>query len=176
MEYRNRTVPPVNTATKPVQTQQKEIKDINERRRACTIDVKMQELLLRQLVHEMYNHNLYRTFANYFGVRGLAKLEEYYVKRAEEEKLHHDWIYSYLNDCDAEFVYPSIPAISEKITDILDPFKMTVDKEIQTTTEIYEIVDYSVSIGDWATFNWLNGNSKENGMLVNEQVNFCLAM
>ena len=60
------------------------------KRRKCTLSDNMVELLIRQLKHELYNHNLYRTFANFFGTQGLAVLEQYYINRAEEEKLHHD--------------------------------------------------------------------------------------
>ena len=62
------------------------------RRRICTLSDKMVELLLRQLSHELYNHNLYRSFANYYGINGLAVLESYYIKRAEEEKLKRNSI------------------------------------------------------------------------------------
>ena len=152
------------------------IKNIDTIRRKCTISVDMQKLMLRQLVHELYNHNLYKSFANFYGVRGYNILEEYYKKRSEEEKLHHDWVYGYLSTTDTEFIYPDIPAISEKFTELIDPLKLTVDKEIQTTMEINEMVDLAADEGDWATFNWLNGHDKATGMLVNEQVDFCLVI
>ena len=58
--------------------------------RDCRISNPVRRLLIEQISHELYNHNLYRTFANFYGVRGLPKLEKYYIKRAEEEKVHHD--------------------------------------------------------------------------------------
>lgn len=148
----------------------KPIDKIDVKRRKCTISEEMQKLMLRQLVHEMYNHNLYNTFANFYSVRGLNILAEYYQKRAEEEKLHHDWVYNYLLETDTEFIYPDIPAISEKFEELIDPLKLTVDKEIQTTMEIHEMVDLACDTSDWATFNWLNGHDKVKGMLVDEQV------
>ena len=62
-------------------------KDIS--RRECTLSKEIQELLLRQLKHELQNHNIYMNFANYFGVRGFVVLEEYFKLRADEEYLHH---------------------------------------------------------------------------------------
>lgn len=149
-----------------------EPKDIS--RRECTLSKEIQELLLRQLKHELQNHNIYMNFANYFGVRGFVVLEEYFKLRADEEYLHHSWIRKYLNENDAEYIYPTIDQFDKKIVDMVDPFKMTVDLEIETTQMIYEIVDRAAEEGDWATFNWLNGHDKETGMLVNEQVVFCL--
>jgi ferritin len=140
------------------------------KRRICTLSDKMVELLVRQLQHELYNHNLYRTFANFYGTQGLAVLEQYYIDRAEEEKLHHDWIYGYLNENDAIFIYPEIPGIVEKWDDNIKPFALTVDKEIETTGLIYDMVNQAVSDNDWATFNWLNGDDEKVGRLVQEQV------
>lgn len=128
------------------------------------------ELLLRQLKHELYNHNLYRTFANFFGVQGLAVLEKYYIERAEEEKLHHNWIINYLSTSDIKIKYPEIPAISEEFEDNLTPFELTVDKEIETTNLIYEIVEQSQKEGDWMTYQWLMGDDENLGRLVMEQV------
>lgn len=139
-------------------------------RRKCTLSKEIQQLLLRQLKHELQNHNIYMNFANYFGVRGLVILEEYFKQRADEEYLHHSWIRKYLNENDAEYIYPTIEQFDKEIIDMITPFKLTVDLEIQTTQMIYEIVDQAANEGDWATFNWLNGHDKEIGMLVNEQV------
>ena len=131
-------------------------KDIS--RRECTLSKEIQELLLRQLKHELQNHNIYMNFANYFGVRGFVVLEEYFKLRADEEYLHHSWIRKYLNENDAEYIYPMV-----------DPFKMTVDLEIETTQMIYEIVDQAAAECDWATFNWLLGHDETTGRLVEEQ-------
>lgn len=145
-------------------------KQVDVKRRQCTLSENIQKLLLRQLKHELYNHNLYMSFSNFFGVQGLSVLEEYYKQRADEEYLHHSWIRKYLNQNDSEYIYPDIPSISEKFEDNVTPFKLTVDKEIETTKLIYEIVEQALEEGDWATFTWLNGNDPEEGMLVKEQV------
>jgi ferritin len=142
--------------------------DIKRRQRPLSEDI--QKLLLRQLKHELYNHNLYMSFSNFYGVQGLAILEEYYKQRADEEYLHHSWIRKYMNENDVAYIYPDIPAISETFEDNVTPFKLTVDKEIETTQLIYEMVDAAWEEGDWATFNWLNGNDPVNGRLVQEQV------
>lgn len=146
------------------------VEDKDLSRRKCTLSKEIQQLLLRQLKHELQNHNIYMNFANYFGVRGLVVLEEYFKQRADEEYLHHSWVRKYLNENDAEYIYPTIEQFDKEITDMVTPFKLTVDLEIQTTQMIYEIVDQAANEGDWATFNWLNGHDKETGMLVNEQV------
>lgn len=130
----------------------------------CRISDTIKKLLIEQISHELYNHNLYRSFANFYGIRGLSKLEKYYVKRAEEEKVHHDWIINYLNEVDAPIFYPAVPEITEKPENLFQPFDMTVTKEIETTKLINNIADLAIEEKDWQTFHWLDK------LLISEQI------
>lgn len=138
-------------------------------RRQCTISDVMIDLLVRQLQHEIYNHNLYRMFANWYALHGLIVLEEYYKQRANEEKLHHDWIADYLNDCDAEYTYPEIPKVTAVFENLVDPFELTVNQEINTTNLIYDIVNLAMEEKDWMTWAWLMNETPGKAMLVAEQ-------
>lgn len=124
----------------------------------CLSDT-MIDKLVKQIQHELYNHNLYKTFANFFLVEGLMKLYQYYTNRANEELLHHNWIVDYLNANHIEFKYPSIPEVSEEFDDYITPFEQTLDKEIETTNSINAIVELALEEKDWLTFNWLMKNS-----------------
>lgn len=115
----------------------------------------MIDKLIKQIQHELYNHNLYKTFANFFLVEGLMKLYQYYTARANEELIHHNWIVDYLNANHIEFKYPSVPEVSESFDDYITPFELTLEKEIETTNSINEIVDLAFTEKDWLTFNWL---------------------
>ena len=141
-------------------------------RRKCTLSDEMVKMLVYQMAHELENHNLYKTFAAYFHRNDLPKLGVYYDERAAEENVHHQWIYNYLIECDAEFSYPPVPAINVDITDHLTPFRLTVDKEIETTLGINQIVNRAGEEGDWATFTFLTGDNPETGKLVLEQRNY----
>lgn len=147
---------------------------IDKDRRTCTLSQVMVEMLVKQMSAELSNHNIYMTFAAYFNLQDLPLLEEYYIARAEEEYLHHRWIYGYLNDNDAKYQYPEIKAINIDITSRVMPFNATVDREIETTMGINKIVEQAMKEGDWATFNWLQGEDSKTGRLVLEQVEFCL--
>lgn len=149
---------------------QEPIEELKEcSKKDCALSDKIVELLVKQLGHELYNHNLYRSFANYFGVNGLIILEQYYIKRAEEEKKHHDWIIDYLSFNDAAVIYPEIPAIKEEWDDFVTPFELTVEKEIETTDLIDEIINTTMEEKDWGTFGWLMGNGPVEGRLRPEQ-------
>lgn len=143
---------------------------IDKDRRTCTLSQVMVEMLVKQMGAELANHNIYMTFATYFNLQDLPLLEEYYIGRAEEEYLHHRWIYGYLNENDAKYQYPEVKAINIELTSRVTPFDATVDREIETTMSINKIVEQAMKEGDWATFNWLQGDSPKTGRLVLEQV------
>ena len=133
-------------------------------RKLTLLNPKLGELLVKQLGHELKNYNLYMSFANFFAIEGISDLEEYYRKRANEEKNHHQWIMDYLTDADVQFVYPSIDKNTEVISDYITPFKQTVDREIQTTEMIYKIREAAMAEKDFMTVSWLSGK------LIKEQI------
>ena len=124
-------------------------------RKIKTISDLVGDLLVKQIAHELFNHNLYRTFANFFALEGIVSLEKYYIARAEEELVHHRWIVDRLNEADYDFMYPAVEAVTEKFEDIVDPFKLTVLKEIETTELIDKIADAAFKESDWQTLTWL---------------------
>ena len=151
------------------QEQQPSKPSIDASRRKCTLSNEMVNALVKQISHELYNRNVYLTFSNYFKVNHLSKLAEYYKKRADEEDLHARWIIQYLNNCSAEFKMPKINEVTTEIKNLEHPFDLTVDLEIYTTQCINKLVKSAWEEGDYTTFNWLNGDSHEEGKLVLEQ-------
>jgi ferritin len=114
------------------------------------------ELLMRQIVHELQNYLLYNSFANYFAEQGIDSLYTYYKKRAAEEKVHHDWIFDYLTKGDCRIIYPNIPTLDiQTVESIIDPFLVTVEREIETTNMIYEIYEIAEKEKDFMTMSWL---------------------
>lgn len=120
-----------------------------------TISDNVEKLLINQISHELYNHNLYNTFANYFSTKGITDLEKYYRERAKEEYIHHQWIFDRLCEADCDFEYPSVDKITESFNDEIEPFKLTVLKEIETTELINKIMDSAMEEKDWQTVTWL---------------------
>lgn len=124
------------------------------------------DMLIDQMGEELYNHNLYRTFANYFKCKGLERMVEYYSKRAEEEMKHHLWIVDYLNANHAEFTYPKIDAVDEDFSDELSILELTLEVEEETTKAVCEILKAASECHDYKTVAWLNAE----GMLIQEQI------
>lgn len=141
-----------------------------DQRRQTSLSDELRDLFVRQLQHELKNFALYNSFSVYFSCKGLEKLGKYYKARADEELNHQQWIMGYLSDCDAVFEYPAIPVNeNQKMTDYVTPFKMTVDREIETTEMIKEIADTAFKQGDWMTLTFLMG-SYNNARLLPEQI------
>lgn len=139
-------------------------------RRATSISNEMRDLLVRQLQHELMNFTLYNSFSVYYSCKGFDKFGKYYKARADEELRHQQWIMGYLSDCDAVFEYPAIPVNGPvKIEDDVQPFEMTVDREIETTGLILEMANRAFAEGDWLTLSFLLG-SYNGARLVPEQI------
>lgn len=115
----------------------------------------MINLLIKQVGHELHNYTLYKTLANYFGTNGLNLLKEYYLGRADEELLHHQWIVDYLDERGIFFKYPGISEVTEEFDEYLDAFELTLVVEEETTKMIYEIVDLAKKEDDYLTLCWL---------------------
>lgn len=120
--------------------------------------------MIEQIMHEMYNHNLYRTFANYYKVNKLHKLEEYFEDRAHEELVHQKWLIDRLNQCDYPTTYIEVKAVEVDLSDpegtpenmkYIKPFELTVEAEIETTALIENIATQAMEEKDWVTFGWL---------------------
>lgn len=124
-------------------------------RKLSLVSPKIGELLVKQIAHELKNHSLYMSFANYFSVGGISDLEEYYRKRAHEELNHHQWIMDYLSDGDFTFMYPAVELNTEQISDQTSPFRLTVAREIQTTQLIYAIYEQALAEKDYMAASWL---------------------
>lgn len=151
-------------------SQEKKVASEKENISSDELSLKIKEMLINQLAHELRNHNLYMTFSNFYANKGLNLLSEYYKLRAEEEYIHHDWIRKYLMDNGINYKYPTIAEVDETFESLIDPIKLTVQVEEETTAMIYDIADQAVKESDHITIAWLNGNNSKFGALIIEQL------
>lgn len=131
-----------------------------------SLSEKVAKLLVEQMAEELYNHNLYMTFASYFKTKGLEDLVWYFQMRGLEEYEHHRWIAKYLDENLVSYAYPAVDAVEESIEDETTPFELTVEVELDTTKGIYEILDAAIEAHDYKTVAWLNAGGK----LIQEQI------
>jgi ferritin len=125
-------------------------------RKLSLLSTELKDLLVKQIAHELKNHTLYLSIANFFSVEAISDLQTYYEKRAHEEWNHHKLIMDYLSDADVKFLYPAVEINTETFdSSYTVPFTATVDREIQTTQLIYAIYEQAVSEKDFMTASWL---------------------
>ena len=124
-------------------------------RKQTLISEGLSNLLVKQLAHELKNFNLYKTFSNYFTIEGIDELAEYYEKRAAEEMHHHEWVFDYLTEGDIKFQYPVVEANNVTVKNHLEPFQLTVEREIETTNLIYDLYDAAKAERDYMTMIWI---------------------
>lgn len=124
-------------------------------RKQRLISENLTKLLVKQLAHELKNYNLYKQFASYYKIEGIEKLGEYYDKRAKEELEHHNWVFDYLTEGDAKFQYPVVEANNVTVKNHLEPFQLTVEREIETTNLIYDLYDAAKTERDYMTMIWI---------------------
>lgn len=130
----------------------------------------VQKLLVNQLSNELYNKLMYESFASFFALKGFSELERYYKDRAKEEELHYQWIKNFLTTNDCDFEHPGVDDVDEDVKELVDPFEITLDAEIETTEDIYKIVDKALECKDYITYQWLMSDDEVNGALVKEQM------
>lgn len=124
-------------------------------RKQRLISENLKNLLVKQLAHELKNYNLYKQFANYYKVAGIEKLGEYFNKRADEELDHHNWVFDYLSEGDVKFQYPAIEANNVEVKNHLEPFQLTIDREIETTNLVYDLYEAAKAEKDYMTMIWI---------------------
>lgn len=131
-------------------------------RKKCLVSPAVGDLLVKQVAHELRNHSLYKSIANFFSVEAIVDLEEFFNKQADGENGHHNEIMSYLSDADYKFSYPTVLATTEPINDYIAVFEVALEREILTTQMLYAIYEQAMSEKDYMTAIWLlNGLIKE---------------
>lgn len=127
------------------------------------------QLLVEQMANELYNKMLYEEFASFYAEHGLVHLENYFHLRAEEEENHYQWIKTFLTNSDYTYSHPEVDKLSEEYKELKDPFQISLDVEIETTEDIYDIYDKAVEEKDWITVQWLMSDDSTYGNLIKEQ-------
>lgn len=125
-------------------------------RKETLVSPEVGALLVKQLAHELKNHNLYKSFAAFFGREGITDLEEYFNESAAEEYDHHSWVFSYLANSDYKFSYPAIEANTEVASEYIVPFEQALAREIQTTQLLYTLYKQCIGEDDFMTASWLS--------------------
>ena len=128
------------------------------------ISAKLIKMLVKQRSDELYNMNLYSYFANVLDMLGLHMLAKYYDGRSNEEFLHHKWINEflrsvYMDNSAIEFdKFDQVNRVEADIDckNIILIFELTMKAELETTNNIFAILEQAKEERSFFTSKWLN--------------------
>jgi len=95
----------------------------------------------RQIGHELAVANQYLAIAAYFDREGLIGLAKSYYKQADEERDHAMKFIKFIHDAGGEVKIPAIPEPRNNIGSALEAAQLAYDAEVETTKEIYALVE-----------------------------------
>jgi ferritin len=103
------------------------------------INESLRAALCEQIGHEFYNANLYMYMCAFLRNKGLDNLAKHFEGQHEEEIGHGKEFVSLLTDLNAEVFIPEVDEINMPFVSIVGLAQAYLDREILTTTSIYEI-------------------------------------
>jgi len=103
------------------------------------INESLRAALCEQIGHEFYNANLYMYMCAFLRNKGLDNLAKHFEGQHEEEIGHGKEFVSLLTDLNAEVFIPEVPEVNIAFVSIVSLAQAYLDREILTTTSIYEI-------------------------------------
>lgn len=116
----------------------------------------LSKMLIKQIMHEQTNANIYGVMSNYFDSIGL-ELSQMVRTPKEEELGHAQKIIDYCTSAGVDLCFESVKAVD--LSDMLDPVKLMkhyLDLEIETTESIRLLCKQSLVDSDFISFNFLN--------------------
>ena len=99
----------------------------------------LKNALCEQIGHEKTNASIYMRIASFMNSKGLGNLAKIFEDQHDEEEGHAKMIYDFLMDMSVDIFVPSIPMVSDMISNIVDIAQKYADREIFTTASLDSI-------------------------------------
>lgn len=80
---------------------------------------------------------------------------DFLFAHADEESAHAKKLIVYLNETDSQVTLEAIQKPQNEFASLLDVFEKTFNHEMDITASINDLVDFTLSCKDYATFNFL---------------------
>lgn len=105
------------------------------------ISQKINDEFNRQIGHELANATQYLAIAAYFDREGLLGLAKIYYEQADEERDHALKFIKFINDAGGVVKVPAIVEPHNEFGSPLEAAQLAYDSEVETTQQIYALVD-----------------------------------
>lgn len=116
---------------------------------------KIVSLLNEQVAKEMYASNLYLSMAAWCYENKLEGAGEFLFTHAGEEKDHATKLIKYLVATDSKVELQAIDKPAGNFGSLLEVFEKTLEHEIKITASINSLVETTLEVKDFSTFNFL---------------------
>lgn len=108
-----------------------------------------------QINKEMFSANLYLSMSSWCYSNGYDGAGDFLFAHADEESAHAKKLIVYLNETDSQVTLEAIQKPQNEFASLLDVFEKTFNHEMDITASINDLVDFTLSCKDYATFNFL---------------------
>ncbi|MCK5237430.1 MAG: ferritin [Deltaproteobacteria bacterium] len=119
------------------------------------ISEKMSEELNEHLNAELYSSYLYLSMSAYASHKGLSGAAHWLYMQAQEEMIHVQKFYEYLNDQDARIILETIEKPPTEFGAILELFNAVLGHEKEVTARVNKLMTLAVKESDHATQTFL---------------------
>lgn len=115
----------------------------------------LEEALNKQINLEFYSSNLYLQMSSWCIQHGLDGCGAFFREHADEERIHMQKLFDYVNETGAYARLGAISEVQEEYESIVEIFETTYEHEKQITQEINGLVSIAFKEGNFSTFNFL---------------------
>jgi len=105
----------------------------------------LEGLLWNQIVHEMYNANLYMYMCGYLRNSGFDNLAKIFEKQREEELSHANEFFNLLTDLNAKVAILEVEEVEIEFENVVSLAKYYLEAEILTTNSINTIKEVAIA-------------------------------
>jgi ferritin len=111
--------------------------------------------LNEQINLEFYSSNLYLQMSSWCIQHGLDGCGNFFRQHADEEKMHMQKLFDYVNETGSYAVIGSIKSVQAEFTSVVEIFEETYKHEQFITEQINGLVNIAFKESDFSTFNFL---------------------
>ena len=116
---------------------------------------RIEDILNKQVEHEMYSSNLYLAMSAWAESEGFAGVAEFMMKQATEERGHAEKIMRYIAERGGRVIIPAIAQPTKDWVALSSVFEQLLEHEVGVTEKINDIIAITLEERDYNTQNFL---------------------
>lgn len=115
----------------------------------------LKQLFEQRIADELYNHQVYKFFANRLKNIGLDNLAKFFNKQASDELHHYNILIDYCNQRNIDVEFLAIKSVEIEYVTLIDIARMFLKLEQNNTRDIKAMINVAMQEGDLLSYKWL---------------------